>query len=308
MDYKHIPVLEKEIATIFEKVLTPKSIYVDATVGGGGHLVHALNLGINAIAFDQDQDSIKHLSEKLATQGFKLDDKQADFSKFIKDSQYVYLVNSNFVNLDTYLAKFQIKEVSCILFDLGMSSYHIDSSGRGFSFMRNEVLDMRMDKNLQVTAMDLVNGLGVKELTFLFKKLGEERFSKQIASEIVKTRKLKKITTAEELRGIAERMNKSANNKIHPATRIFQALRIAVNDEINSFQIVLPKAASVISKKGVILCITFHSLEEKVLKDFILKRSDLDIIGKVITPSLAEVRKNRRSRSAKLFILGKNAK
>lgn len=170
--------------------------------------------------------------------------------------------------------------------------------------MRDEVLDMRMDKNLTITAKDLINVLSINELAELFNRYGEDRFSKMYAREIVKVRKVKGITTTKELADLIVRVCPvKERKKLHPATRIFQALRIAVNDELHSIQITLPKIALALETEGRILTITFHSLEEKLVTEFITERSDLNISTETYQPDDQEVIANPRSRSARLTVL-----
>ena len=299
MNFSHEPVLSKQVLEYLN--LTRGDWHIDMTAGGGGHLDLALNLGANCFAFDQDQDSFNFLISKYKDLGWSKVGSQANQILFVKNNQKLCIVNSNFVNFDEFVKDTKFKSV---LFDFGMSSYQIEGSKRGFSFMRDEVLDMRMDKSLTVTAKDLINVLGVNELTELFSKYGEDRFSKIYAKEIVKQRKIKKIETSKELADlIVMSCPVKKRKKLHPATRIFQALRIAVNDELHSIQITLPKIALYLERGGRILTITFHSLEEKLVTEFVSKRSDLNFKVEILTPDEFEISKNQRSRSAKLSVL-----
>ena len=299
MNFSHEPVLSKQVLEYLN--LTRGDWHIDMTAGGGGHLDLALNLGANCFAFDQDQDSFNFLISKYKDLGWSKVGSQANQILFVKNNQKLCIVNSNFVNFDEFVKDTKFKSV---LFDFGMSSYQIEGSKRGFSFMRDEVLDMRMDKSLTVIAKDLINVLGVNELTELFSKYGEDRFSKIYAKEIVKQRKIKKIETSKELADlIVMSCPVKKRKKLHPATRIFQALRIAVNDELHSIQITLPKIALYLERGGRILTITFHSLEEKLVTEFVSKRSDLNFKVEILTPDEFEISKNQRSRSAKLSVL-----
>jgi len=304
MNYSHEPVLSKEIISHLN--LNKGDRHIDMTTGGGGHLDLALGLGANCFAFDQDQDSFNFLIDKYTKLGWKKIKTEETSVTLEKGSQQLILVNSNFVNFEDYVGNTKFKSV---LFDFGMSSYQIEQSERGFSFMRDEVLDMRMDKRLGVTAQDLINVLSVNELTTLFQKYGEDRYSGLYAKAIVRDRKLKKIKTTKELVDLIVKICPvKERKKLHPATRIFQALRIAVNDELHSIQACLPKIALHLEQDGRVLTITFHSLEEKLVTEFIAERSDLKDEVKTILPEESEIRKNPRSRSAKLTVIKINNK
>jgi len=194
-----------------------------------------------------------------------------------------------------------------ILLDLGLSSFQLDSPERGFSFRFDAPLDMRMSPELGVRAVDLVNGLNVGELEELFMKLGEEKQARRIAKEIVGSRVDHKITTTTELAEIVKKVKKVSFGKhIHPATQVFQALRIAVNDELNNLREVLPKASSLLGKDGRLVVISFHSLEDRIVKDFFKSSSELKVLTeKPITASEEEVGLNPRSRSAKMRVAEK---
>jgi len=195
--------------------------------------------------------------------------------------------------------------------DLGVSSLQLGSPERGFSFARSGPLDMRMDPTLQVRALDLVNGLHAGELYELFNKLGEERFARKIADTVVLARKLKRIESTQELADLVAKVygRRKQQEKIHPATRVFQALRIAVNDELNALKEGLPQILKEIEKNGVILVISFHSLEDRIVKNAFREWQDRGL-GQALTkkPIVAgelEIATNPRSRSAKLRIFKK---
>jgi len=301
MEFSHEPVLVSQIQNHLN--LKKGDWHIDMTAGGGGHLDIALALKANCFAFDQDQDSFKYLVSKYKNLGWNIAKNSKIKVLLEKEDQQLFIINSNFVNFEKFVDTTRFKS---ILFDFGMSSYQIEESGRGFSFMRDELLDMRMNKELKITASDLINVLGVNELTELFFKYGEDKFSKIYAKEIVKQRKIKKIETTKDLVDIVMRVCPvKKRERLHPATRIFQALRIAVNDELHSIQICLPKIALYLEKGGKILAITFHSLEYKLVTEFIAKRSGLNFKIETIMPDEAEVSINPRSRSAKLTVLTK---
>ena len=260
--------------------------YVDATIGGGGHTRGILDRGGKVIGIDLDEEALNFVRSTIK-------------------SKDLVLKQGNFVNLDQILEKQGIKEVSGIVFDLGVSSHQLDSSERGFSFRKNSPLDMRMSLDIKVTAGDLVNGLNEGELYELFTKYGEERNARRISRAVVRSRFEEEITTTKNLAGIIERVvgNKE---KIHPATRVFLALRIAVNDELNNLEKVLPKAASLLKKNGRLVVISFHSLEDRLVKNFIRSESSLAGVNKKpIVPKEEEIKRNSRVRSAKLRIAEK---
>lgn len=260
--------------------------YVDATLGGGGHTRGILDRGGKVIGVDLDEEALNFVRSTIK-------------------SKDLVLMQGNFVNLDQILEKQGVKEVSGIVFDLGVSSHQLDSSERGFSFRKNSPLDMRMSLDIKVTAGDLVNGLNEGELYELFTKYGEERNARRISRAVVRSRFEEEITTTKNLAGIIERVvgNKE---KIHPATRVFLALRIAVNDELNNLEKVLPKAASLLNKNGRLVVISFHSLEDRLVKNFIRRESSLAGVNKKpIIPKEEEIKRNSRVRSAKLRIAEK---
>ena len=260
--------------------------YVDATLGGGGHTRGILDRGGKVIGLDLDNEALNFVRSTIK-------------------SEDLVLKQGNFVNLDQILEKQGIKEVSGIVFDLGVSSHQLDSSERGFSFRKNSPLDMRMSLDIKVTAGDLVNGLNEGELYELFTKYGEERNARRISRAVVRSRFEEEITTTKNLADIIERVvgNKE---KIHPATRVFLALRIAVNDELNNLEKVLPKAASLLKKNGRLVVISFHSLEDRLVKSFIRNESSLTGVNKKpIVPKEEEIKRNSRVRSAKLRIAEK---
>lgn len=286
MNNFHIPVLIEEVLNYLN--IQKDLWYIDATLGGGGHTEKILKLGGRVIGIDQDEDSIKEVSRKL---------------KNYINSKHLILIQNNFTNIDK-----NDHQISGILFDLGVSSHQLDTTERGFSFRKDAELDMRMDKSLEVTAQDLINGLNSGELTQLFEKFGEEKFAKKIAKIIVLERQKEKITTTGQLADLIKK-NIYSKEKIHPATRVFQALRIAVNDELNSLKEALPKAFDILEPGGKLIVISFHSLEDRIVKNFFKeleeKNSAKILTDKPIEPSEKEVYENPRSRSSKLRAIEK---
>ena len=193
-----------------------------------------------------------------------------------------------------------------MLFDLGVSSHQLDTPERGFSFGKSGPLDMRMDQSLSVSAKELVNGLGKKELKELFERFGEDRFAERIATYITKRRLVQPIETTEQLATIIKRAVPFDQSDIHPATRIFQALRIVVNDELHALEEALPQALELLQDKGRLVVISFHSLEDRIVKhsfDAFEKAGKGAILtDKPLQPKEAEMTANRRSRSSKLRV------
>ncbi len=281
------------------KFLEPenKKVIVDCTLGLGGHLEELLKSmpeSGRVIAVDKDRESLLRAEKKL--EGFK---SRIDF------------FHNDYKNIDTILDSLGISEVDAFLFDLGTSFYQLSSFGRGFSFLREGPLDMRMDRSSSISAYDLINHLSEKELDYIFKEYGQERFHKIIAHYIVEERRSYPIATTMKLASIVEKAvgPRSKKYKIHPATRVFQALRIAVNHELDSLKTGLRKAMDYLSVNGRICVIDFHSLEDRVVKH-IFKEFKSEGIGHILTtrplrPSFAERKRNPRARSAKMRVIEK---
>ncbi len=269
--------------------------YIDATLGGGGHTKEILSLGGVVLGIDQDQDAIDYVSENL---------------KFEIRNLKLNLARGNFSDIDQIANENGFEKVSGILFDLGVSSHQIDSKDRGFSYLSSGPLDMRMDQRLGVKAADLVNALGKKELYDLFRTLGDERNAHDISERIVNERKIKPFETTDELaRVLAHSYGFSEPSDFAKATsgkKVFQALRIAVNDELGSLEDALPKALELLEENGKLVIITFHSLEDRIVKRAFLE-FEREGKGKVVTkkpilPSREETDENSRSKSAKLRV------
>ncbi|MBU5467743.1 16S rRNA (cytosine(1402)-N(4))-methyltransferase RsmH [Virgibacillus sp. MSJ-26] len=307
--FEHYSVLRNE--TIKGLNIDPNGTYVDCTVGGGGHSRQIAEELIDGklIAFDQDLDALQAAEERLSS--YK--------------NQLVF-IHSNFSHLETKLAEHDIEKVDGVLFDLGVSSPQLDRGERGFSYHQDATLDMRMDQTQKLTAYKIVNEWSYNDLVSIFFKYGEEKFSKQIARKIEAHRTYEPIETTHQLVDIIkEAIPAPARRKGgHPGKRIFQAIRIAVNDELNVFNDALHQAARNLSIGGRLVVITFHSLEDRICKQAFKKWStpkevprnlpilpkDHEAPFKLITrkPILAteeELSANRRSRSAKLRIVEK---
>jgi 16S rRNA (cytosine1402-N4)-methyltransferase len=258
-------------------------IYVDATLGGGGHAAEIIKRGGIVLGIDGDEEALEFVKENF----------QFPISNF-----QLRLAKGNFKDVDKIVRENKIKKISGAIFDLGVSSHQLESAERGFSFMKEGPLDMRMDRDLSVKAEGLINILTEKELVELFEKYGEEGFARLIAKGIVKERKISPIKTTAELVEIVKRVVPKFKTDINPATKVFQALRIAINDELNSLRESLPKVYELLNNGGRISVITFHSLEDRIIKHQFKDWEDLGL-GKVITkkpvtPSEEELRDNRR--------------
>ncbi|MCU4928121.1 16S rRNA (cytosine(1402)-N(4))-methyltransferase RsmH [Bacillus cereus] len=308
--FKHVTVLLKE--TVDGLNIKPDGTYVDCTLGGGGHssyLLSQLTEGGKLIAFDQDEIAIQNAKEKFSSYG----------EQFIT-------VKSNFRYLAEKLQEIGITEVDGILFDLGVSSPQLDTPERGFSYHHDATLDMRMDQDAPLTAYDVVNSWSYEQLVRIFFQYGEEKFSKQIARKIEAYRENKAIETTGELvelikEGIPAPARRTGG---HPAKRVFQAIRIAVNDELKVFEEALESAIEMVKPGGRVSVITFHSLEDRICKTTFKRNSTTPqlppglpiipdefkpklklITRKPILPSDIELEENNRARSAKLRIAEK---
>jgi len=275
----HVPALLKE--TIDYLAVKSDGTYVDTTLGGGGHAEAIAREGARIIAFDQDQDALDAAKDRLA--------------KF-KNITYI---KDNFKNLKNH-----IKEpVDGILFDLGVSSHQIDSAERGFSLQQDGPLDMRMDKTLKITAEQIVNTYPEKDLEKIFKEFGEERFSHRIAKAIIKYRQQEKIHTTFQLKAIIEKAIPTWKKR-ESITRIFQSLRIFINDELDVLKSALKDAIDLLKPKGRIVGISYHSLEDRIVKHaFITAKQALRLqvlTKKPVQAGQEEAASNSRARSAKL--------
>lgn len=305
----HIPVLQKEVLKYLDP--KPNENFIDCTIGQGGHALAILEKNGpkgKVLGIEWDSEIIQCLKPDV---------------KHLLLEKRLILVCDNFVNLEKIVKKQNFKPVSGILFDLGMSSWHLEQSGRGFSFLRNEPLIMRYNwKSTKssllyssklsagfggnLTAAEIVDFWPEKEIERILKEYGEERFAKKIAREIVREREKKPIKTTFQLGEIIKKAvpKNYERGRIHPATRTFQALRIAVNDELNNLKKALPQALEVLEPGGSLVVISFHSLEARIIKNFLNENSQKGLLKiltkKPIRPSPEEIKVNPRSRSAKL--------
>ena len=313
MEFQHETVLLEEAVAGLN--IKSDGVYVDCTLGGAGHsslILDQLGEDGHLYAFDQDDFAIQE-AEKTLKDGI--------------DKGQVTLVKANFRNLQASLAELGVHKVNGVLYDLGVSSPQLDDGERGFSYNYDASLDMRMNQSQQLTAYEIVNEWGYSDLIKIFFQYGEEKFSKQIARKIEQQREIKPIETTFELVELIKLGIPAAARRTggHPAKRIFQAIRIAVNDELNSVSESIEQAVRLIDIEGRVSVITFHSLEDRIVKNIFkeystveqppknlpilpdqLKKAPLKLVNrKVILPSEDEVERNKRSRSAKLRVAEK---
>lgn len=303
----HSPVMAKEVVEYLD--LPEGAVVVDATVGLGGHSEHILNKYPSIsklIGMDVDQSAISLAEGRLSTSGEKTE-----------------MVNRNFIHIKSTVNSTGIDYLDGIVADLGLSSFQLERSGKGFSFVRNEFLDMRMDAGLQFSAYDLVNEMKREELEYILRKYGEEKFAGKIANSIVKARTRKPIQTSLELASIISSSipKKFHPKKIHPATKTFQALRISVNNELDNLVTFIEQAVEILKVGARLVIISFHSLEDRIVKNMFRKLespcvcpSDLAVCAcrrvqqmkiltrSVLRPEKEEVKENPRARSSKMRV------
>ena len=298
--------LEEAVAALKVK---PDGVYVDATLGGGGHSLEILKglTGGTLYAFDQDAYAIAKARERL------------------KDYANVVYVNANFASLKAELSARGVERIDGILYDLGVSSFQFDIPERGFSYQHDSPLDMRMDQHASFSAYDLVNGWSPERIADVLFRYGEEPFARPIARAIAKARAVKPIATTFELVDVIKGAlpAKILAKKGHPAKQSFQAIRIAVNDELDAFSASLSQAAELLSPGGRIVAITFHSLEDRIAKQYFRSLSTIEIPkglpilttekppfalvnDHVVLPSDEELEANPRAKSAKLRAIEKS--
>ncbi len=294
----HNPVLLNE--SISGLNINPSGIYVDVTYGGGGHseeILKNLNSNGKLIAFDQDQDAIENKS----------------------NDRRLNLVKSNFKYLNNFLDYFKINEIDGLLADFGISSHQIDNKNRGFSTRFNSELDMRMNSTQKIDAKIIINDYDKDQLEYIFKNFGELRNYKKVTEKIIFERIKKSIDTTGDLKKILTPLVKAQDENKFLA-QVFQSIRIEVNDELEVIRALLNKSSKYIKKGGRLVCISYHSLEDRIVKKFIQnggfndevtpdiygnKNIIFKKVGKMITPSIKEIKINNRSRSAKLRIAEK---
>ena len=301
-DFKHYTVMLNEAVDALE--CADGKIYVDCTLGGGGHselILKRISPNGRLIAFDIDDEAIAHARERL------------------KDYPNLTIIKSSYTNIKTELKKLGIEKITGgVILDLGASYHQLTKAERGFSFTKDAPLDMRFNMQAEFSAYDVVNSYKEEDLVRIFSEYGEERFSKRIAKKIVEERVKKKIKTTKELADLIIEATPRIKSAIHPATRVFQAIRIEVNNELKNVNFVLHDILDLLDKDGIISVISFHSLEDRIVKKILKFESQKcrcnDMICKCPPPRIElvnkkpimaterEVKENPPSRSAKLRI------
>lgn len=281
MSAYHNSVLMREVIGFLKP--EPGKLIIDATAGGGGHTEELIKKGASVLAIDRDPEAIHEIEKK----GLK----------------NLILVNDNFTHIYKIAQENGFEAVDGILLDLGVSSHQVDTASRGFSFNKSGPLDMRMDTNVNVTAQDIVNHFEKRRLNEIFKNYGQEKFSLAIADAICVARQIKPIQTTEELANIVSEVyrKKRIKTNLHSATKVFQALRVVVNSELLNLEEVLPQTVRLLKGQGRIVVISFHSLEDAIVKRFFKGNSELNVLTRSpVSPGNPEIEENLRSRSAKL--------
>lgn len=302
-DYKHYTVMLNEAVDALE--CKDDKIYVDCTLGGGGHselILKKIQPNGKLIAFDIDEEAIKHSKERL------------------KAYNNLIIIKSSYTNIKSELKKLGIEKISGgVILDLGASYHQLTKQERGFSFSKDAPLDMRFDLSADFTAYDVINSYKEIDLIRIFSEYGEERFSKRIAKKIVETRAKSPIKTTKELSNLIVSAVPHIKSSIHPATRVFQAIRIEVNGELKNVTNVLNDILDLLDVGGIISCISFHSLEDRIVKNIFRHESlkcrcnemictckppRIELVNKKpITASIEEIKENPPSRSAKLRVV-----
>lgn len=302
----HQPVLLHEVVEALE--IADGQTIIDGTLGLGGYSQAVLQTGkkVKIVAFELDGENLQIAKERLA-----------------EWSGQVTFINDNFANIKTDLEEAGVQKIDGVMLDLGLSSPQVDLAERGFSFAKDGALDMRFGKHQKVTAADVVNTYSAEQLNKIFREYGEERWAKKIALEIVKRRLEKPFERTLELADFVAKIVRGKKEKIHPATRVFQALRIEVNNELGSLEVVLQDSLEKMAPKARLAVVSYHSLEDRIVKNFFrdaarefinlpdeLQTRYLEpklrlISKKPIVPSAEEIKANPRARSAKLRIAEK---
>lgn len=301
---KHVPVMLDEVLDYLE--VKPGKKYIDTTVGGGGHTEAILLAGGEVLGIDQDPNSLERAKQRLLSRPPVGETRQAcpgRYSTVPPPQRRFKLVRGNFANLRKIASENDFLPVDGILMDLGFASFQIEDPRYGLSFMHEGPLDMRLDPNLGVTARDLLNTWPAGALEELFRKFGDEPKAREIARRIVKRRESEAFETTTQFADLVESVVKG-RGKIHPATRVFQALRMAVNAELENLQSALPQAFELLKNGGRLVVISFHSGEDRIVKNYfrsLEQQGEATILTKKpVLPSIEEININQRARSAKL--------
>ena len=300
---RHFSAFRGDITQLFD--LSEGKVFYDLTLGDGGHSEEALEAGCKVVSVDVDPEAIKRAV--LFVSKFKPTIINSETEISPVDFKWL-IINTNFTDIGKYFHRLNLPQADAIMVDLGPSQFQVLSPGRGFSFSSDEPLDMRLSKDLGVTAADLLNVLNEGELANLL-SLSDEPFAKPIARAIVKQRSVSPITTTLQLADLVSRVKKTRHGRTHPATQTFMSLRMAVNLEREAIRELLPQLLTILRPNGVLGIISFHSGEDKIIKDFIRQceeRNQLVAINKKpIEPSKDELTISMRTRSAKFRLARK---
>lgn len=302
---RHQPAFAGQIKTLFQ--LSPGSLFLDLTLGDGGHTEEALSAGAKVVSLDVDTEAINRASNFLSGKFEPIIIRPEMEVELPTDFQWL-IIHANFADIGQIKEKLDLQPFDAILADLGTSQYQLAAAERGFSFMEEGPLDMRLDPRLSLTATDLVNALSEKELVELL-RLFDEYQAKTIAKAILKERKIEPIRTTTKLAVLIESVKKRKEGKIHPATKTFMALRMAVNLEREALISMLSSLPHLLKKGGIVGIISFHSGEDRLVKHFIKDQASKGIFRvinvKPIKPSKNELQNNPKVRSAKLRLAEK---
>ncbi|MCL5676150.1 MAG: 16S rRNA (cytosine(1402)-N(4))-methyltransferase RsmH [Patescibacteria group bacterium] len=286
----HVSVLKQELLDLLK--VKPGRKYIDATLGGGGFALEIINRGGIVLGIDCDQEAIDYVREKFSILNFQ----------FLKSKKLI-LVKGNFKDLVEIAKSNGFEKVAGIVFDLGTSRHQLTGNSRGFSFKKDEDLDMRMDKSQEISAKEIINTKSERELYEIFTKYGEEKLAGPIASAVGRARRIEPITNTRELAEIIRSVKKGFTG-IDAATKVFQALRIGVNNELENLKKGLGDAENLLQRQGIMAVISFHSLEDRIVKNFFRNQAKSEVLKiltkKPITAAKNEIKINPASRSAKL--------
>ncbi|EKD57202.1 MAG: S-adenosyl-methyltransferase MraW [uncultured bacterium] len=305
---RHFPAYKGELKHLYG--FKPGYLFLDLTLGDGGHTQEALESGCHVVSFDVDEKAIKRATDYIKDFQPLIIDSKDENTRVPKDFVWI-IIQSNFTKVTEVSKRLSLPDFDGVMVDLGPSQFQLLSEGRGFSFSGNELLDMRLDQTLGVTAADLLAVLNEGELVKLF-SMADEPFAKPIARIIAKQRQIAPITTTKQLSDLITRIKKfrteglpaGRHGRIHPATKVFMALRMAVNLERENIHLLLPQLPNLLKTSGLMGIISFHSGEDRLVKNFIIDFENKGILSainqKPIEPSIEELTISQRTRSAKL--------
>lgn len=302
---RHLPVLLEEV--INGLAIRSGNKYIDATVGDAGHALEIIKKGGLLLGIDRDPKAVVRARQRLKEACPASYKKIGSFNNLTENFQPI-ICQGNFANLKSVALKYGFNNCQGVLFDLGVSSHQLQSLTKGLSFSQNVPLDMRLDPNSKISAKELVNTLSEKELYGIFTRNAQEELARSISKAIISTRSLKPIKTTGELVAIVRKVkSRTKKSKIHPATKVFLALRIEVNNEIENLKKGISQAVDLLETNGRLAIISFHETEDRLVKlSFRKKEGIIELVEKKpIIPSNYEINNNPRSRSAKLRIIKK---